>query len=144
MNFRAKINLNDAKFPGRLYLHNYGIEVFGSNPIPTAKNEYRACLNKIGGDYLWVIGILWGDDIPNSVVEIFAYNNIEKKIWPGNPEVDYFQFRSRFLIDKPRYLTCGDGLMILGREEEFRRHIKSLEVYLNSGPRFSSGIDEYL
>ena len=128
----------------QVYLHNVGIEAFGSNPISSARNELSSVLGKIDEDYLWVIGILWGDyGIP--IVEVFAYNGIQRNKWPGNPEVFYFQFRSRQLVENSRSLTCGDGLMILGREEEFRRHKKTLKEYINDAPRFSSGsIQNYL
>jgi len=60
------------KFPGRFYLHDSGIDVFGSNPIPTAKKEFSGVLNKLDGDLLWVIGILWGDR-SQRIVEVFSY-----------------------------------------------------------------------
>jgi len=145
MDFNAQVKfLGKSKFPGRFYLHNVGIEVFGSNPISSARNELSSVLGKIDEDYLWVIGILWGDSgIP--IVEVFAYNGIQRSKWPGNPEVFYFQFRSRQLVEDSRSLTCGDGLMILGREEEFRRHKRTLKEYINDAPRFSSGcIQNYL
>ena len=140
MNFNAQVKIVDnvIKNPGRFYLHNFGIQVWGSNVIPSAKRDFLAVSDKIEEDYLWVLGILWGDS-GIRVSEIFAYRGIQKSDWPGNPEIDYFQFRGRQLVVNPRSLTCGDGLIVLGREEGHRRHKHNLADFLNDPPRFASG-----
>ena len=132
MNIAAQIKTRN----GRCYLHNCGIEAYGGKPFAQAKADFLEALEKLEIAYPWSIGILWGDSGVR-VTEIFAFSGI--KSWPGNPDIVYYQFRNGEFAFNPLNLTCGDGLMVLGEEEKFRRTTSSLEEYLSSPPRFSRG-----
>jgi hypothetical protein len=134
MNIAAQIKIRTGRIPGRCYLHNCGIEAYGGKPFALAKADFLEALEKIEITYPWSIGILWGDNGVR-VTEIFAFGGI--KSWPGNPDIVYYQFRNGEFAFNPLNLTCGDGLRVLGREEDFRRTTGSLDDFLSSTPKFS-------
>lgn len=81
-------------------------------------------MNPTNADYL--VGIIWGDThSQESVVDFFGYQDING--WPGNPAVYSWVMRNgNYSSDK--YITCGDGLILLGMEEDLRRRM-SRELY---------------
>jgi hypothetical protein len=61
--------------------------------------------------------------------------------WPGNPDVRTWVFENGFYVPRTHINshddisdTCGDTLIMYGREEEFRRTVSGLEEYINKYP----------
>ena len=71
--------------------------------------------------------ILWneGKDI---TTDVWIYDKL--KSWGSGPLVDVKIFRN-FNIEKNIGVSAGDGLILLGREEEYRRTKNSLTEYIN-------------
>jgi hypothetical protein len=80
-------------------------------------------------DYNYFISILWGDSHNNKLVDIFVYSGI-KDNWKNNPEVSSWVIKKGIWRTK-NPLTCGEGLILLGEEEKFRRKTKNIEEYLS-------------
>lgn len=138
--FYAQVRmLEQGKQKGRLYLFKKGLEVYGADPIKTARKEFQRVTDFLYShqkNYSWVIALL-GAKHEEPFVELFVYSGIHYiQEWPGNPSVDYAQFLSGRFEEKPHGLTSGDGLLVLGREEQHRRTMSSLENYLFTAPRF--------
>lgn len=143
LNFFAQVRmLDEGKQKGRLYLHNTGIMSYGANPVRRAKEEFQNAtdfLHVHNKNYPWVIAILWAKE-QEAIVDLFVYSALSGIMdWPGNPDVDYGQFHSGKFIEKAKGLTCGDGLIALGREEQHRRNSRCLEQYLAEAPPFPVG-----
>ena len=115
--------------------------MYGSEPIQSAKEEFgkaRQFLADHGHHFPFVIGILSGQK-GESVIDLFAYKGpAVSNTWKLNPRFDYAQFRGGRFIEHPQGLTFGDGLIILGKEEEQRRLSENIEQYLLRNPRFGS------
>ncbi|MCK5044412.1 hypothetical protein KAR26_01615 [Candidatus Parcubacteria bacterium] len=71
--------------------------------------------------------ILWneGKDV---MADIWIYDKLES--WGSGPLVDVKIFRN-FNIEKNIGVSAGDGLILLGKEEEHRRSKNSLAEYIN-------------
>lgn len=143
LKFFAQIRmLQEGEQKGRLYLHNSGILSYGTDPVRRAKTEFNLAttiLHSQGKHYPWVIGILWGKG-EEPIVDLFVYSGLNGIMdWPGNPDVDYGHFQSGKFTKDAKGLTCGDGLVALGKEENYRRTCRSLEHYLAEAPPFPVG-----
>jgi len=90
--------------------------------------------------------ILWDEttDDPNSkskdiMSDVWIFDKTES--WGAGPLVDVKTFRNTS-IEVNNGTTTGDGLIVLGREQEFRRNSSSLEEYINGErPMLPSGIN---
>ena len=135
----AQIKVPELPNPGRLYLHKAGLNLYGINPITAGKEDFKRARELLAGqgkNYPWVIGILWGDQ-EERVTDFFMYSGIDSDSdWGKNPEMSYAQFRSGVYVEKPEIITCGDGLIILGKEEEHRRKSIGIRDYLQISPLF--------
>lgn len=154
MNFIGRINLPGARIPTRGYLHKTGAEAYaprspqlfarvreGTEQIDAARDYLQTLLSREGvipEGINYIIAILWGNEEKEKVIDCFGFSGIEKfPHWPGNPEV-----RAWVLIngvysnstDIQREITCGDGIIILGQEEAYRRRCTSLEEYIQNPP----------
>ena len=81
--------------------------------------------------------ILWneGNDV---MTDIWIYDKIES--WGSGPLVDVKIFRN-FNIEKNSGVSAGDGLILLGKEEEHRRTKNSLKEYIGGDrPKLLDGI----
>src|SRR3989338_4984322 len=143
LQFHAQERVLDLPNRGRFYLHTQGISVYGSDPIRAARDEFTRARQFLAGHqkhYSWVLGILWGEK-HEPIIDLFVYTllSLSEEGWKLNPQVAYAQFRSGKFIENPRGLTCGDGLIVLGKEEEHRRRFNNLEQYLREAQRFGQG-----
>ncbi|HLD39217.1 MAG TPA: hypothetical protein VJB05_02815 [archaeon] len=77
--------------------------------------------------------MLWGDN-GDRVAEVFGYGHVDKKDWPSNPEIYNWVFRNGIHQPKKRQISCGDTLIVLGKEESVRRRTSSLGEYWNEFP----------
>lgn len=97
-------------------------------------NDYNSSLSRFG----FLIAGLWGRDDTQGgiekVVDIFGFEKVSPDKWPGNPEVSILVYAAGELSVPQKEHTCGDTLIMLGREEAFRRTTKSLEEYFARSP----------
>ena len=122
--FTKQMSLN-LGLPVRAYVH----ETSETEELDTGVTRHVQSKMANGFDYMLMI--LWGNDGSN-MVDCFGYGGMSE--WPGNPDVDGWLYRSGVLVrDMP--ITCGDGLILLGREEEYRRTTSSLREYIENPPR---------
>ena len=95
------------------------------------------------GDFAYVLAVMWGDKSRNEkVIDFFGFSGINE--WPGNPDVSAWVMREGVYVSQERFgdiyvqnrkITCGDTLILLGREEQYRRKTSTLEEYVNIHPR---------
>ncbi|MBU3905252.1 MAG: hypothetical protein KJ906_03835 [Nanoarchaeota archaeon] len=92
-------------------------------------------LNKNGK---YNIIVLWNDD-KDIMVDLWIYDKIES--WGSGPLVDVKIFRNA-VLDMSTGVSAGNGLVLLGLEEQQRWQSKSLEDYLKgSRPKLPDQIN---
>ncbi len=147
LSFYAQIKVLDSPNRGRLYLHKSGIEAYEEIPYRKAITDFklaRKFLHDLEKHYPWSIGILWGEK-GERVIDYFGYSGVSSMDdMSKNPDVHFLQFRNGIFVEKPKSLTCGDGLIVLGREESHRRSCRNLEHYLETPPAFARTDIKYL
>lgn len=129
----AKENL---KFPVKMFIHSSGLkEIYqtAENALQyTEKCLKDSLLNLKNLDY--IISITWGSLVSKEkIIDVFGFSDISN--WPGNPDVNSWVLKNKILI-KENPLTCGDSLILLGKEEEIRRKCKNIEEYIRLIPNF--------
>lgn len=88
----------------------------------------------------YFIGVVWGDTENNQkVCDLFAYSDLDPGNWPGNPDVSAWVIRDG-VFQRENPITCGDTLLVLGIEEEWRRNCKNLREYLSRDPYLTSDL----
>jgi len=122
----------------RAYLHSAGINEYGAN-----KTKQLASAMKYLGDAKnsnsfkeiserekleYILAALWADE-ETKIIDIFGFGDLTDK-WSGNPDVQSWDFRNGIFTRGAR--TCGDTLVMLGKEEEHRRTTKNLVDYFKS------------
>jgi|TARA_Y100000034_G_scaffold49088_1_gene60680 hypothetical protein len=151
--FVARINLPNEKTPIRAYVHKAGQGEVFVDPVKAInyfKQELASGLKCSLEDYDFVLATIWGEESPGKSyenqkrnIDIFGFGYTEN--WPGNPDVSTLAVRNG--ICEPNYdpnkdfgsvLTCGDTLIMLGREEEYRRVRPTLQSYLHLPPNLGT------
>ncbi len=135
MDFPVVLNRKSDTPPTRLYLHREFL-TDGREPLVAAGEARDHFLNIrekapevfTGLDY--VLGILWKDPTSTNL-DLFGYKDIAR--WPGNPEVSNWVFKNGVFLST-RNISCGDSLILLGREEHYRRTCANLETYFSRVP----------
>jgi len=135
------IKIHDHCPPVRAYVHSSGVnEAYGSieNCVAYLPKFLKASKEFIG-KLDWVIAILWGNETEkgfNKTIDFFGFSIDE---WSDNPAVYSWVVneggyeQGQFGLVTP--ITCGDGLILLGEEEKFRRKTtSSLEEYMKGHP----------
>ncbi len=75
----------------------------------------------------WFVGILWQDQQHNGkTIDFFQFLNYTG--WSGNPNVSSYVVRNGLCVPGAS-VTCTEGLLLLGMEEQLRRGTKSLDEY---------------
>ncbi|MAG02845.1 hypothetical protein CMI42_05905 [Candidatus Pacearchaeota archaeon] len=138
--FIARMNFPSSEVPFRAYLHQSGFESAYGRRISDVYDYLRATMGSLeakghleGFEYL--IPIVWGND-EDKFIDIFAYSDVTDN-WPGNPDVSNLTVKGSLIMPRREELvttTCGDGLILLGREEDYRRKTECLEYYLKEPP----------
>ena len=89
--------------------------------------------------FKFIIGIVWGNDEGDKMIDAFGYKLTPT--WPGNPEIYNWTFKNGVLIPEPsqkpsglKNITCGDGIIIMGEEEKYRRKCRALYDYTGHPP----------
>ncbi len=98
-------------------------EVFDKNP------QLKENLKKVGTDYC--IALIWGQDGADCV-DLWIYTDVkDKKQTEANPDMDVLIFKDGELGKIPR-TTCGQSVIVLGLEEQYRIiDCQSLNDYLS-------------
>ena len=116
--------------PIRAYLHEFGSEIYRDGE---ANAHFMNTLAKNPDKFKkfdYAILVLWGDiDKKERVIDAFGFSGINR--WPGNPDVSALVFRNG-LYSQSENITCGDTLILLGKEEAYRRKTKSLDDYFRN------------
>ncbi|MDO8528791.1 MAG: hypothetical protein Q7S06_02780 [Nanoarchaeota archaeon] len=131
-------NFKSLKFPNRIYLHKAGLELYTNactqHPYYQALNAAREQAIKHYYSSMqenlpeWIIAAVWTakvDGVRKTILDVFE-NRDAVENWPGNPDVSTFNING---TDSTRASSCGDTLMMLGLEEEFRRECPKPEDY---------------
>ena len=155
MNIIGRINLPEARVPLRGYLHATGVEAYTSSSpklfigysgireqleiaeahLQTIFSKGLVAPNKLN----YIIAIFWGHErSKEKIVECFGFSGIQGfPHWPGNPDVKTWKLIDGVYYNNTnvqRKITCGDGIIILGQEEAYRRRCKTLDEYLQNPP----------
>ncbi len=133
MPFIKRFSMPHAVKPTRVYVHEAGFtDAYDHGKLP------QAYIGKIFEGYAelfepddFLIMALWGDN-GKQIAEVFGYFEIDP--WPGNPEVNSWVFRDGIYQREERQISCGDTLIVLGREEEARRKAPDLRSYMQNPP----------
>ena len=125
----------------RAYIHGGGIENFDTfhhEGLNAALSHFNPVLSKYIGSMVdentnYSLAMIWHDG-ETGVVDFFRYSGLDLNNWPSNPEMDSFVFKDGLYVPgKP--VTCGDGTIILGLEEQFRRKTKNLDEFSRNSPK---------
>ena len=119
----------------KVYLHPSGTESFNFTGVEFSE-ILRATPHMYRANHSYIIAILWGNE-GVQMADFFGYSGIEQ--WPGNPEVSCWVMKgiknnSAYTLNRGIDITCGDGTIILGYEEEYRRQTNSLTDFLKEMP----------
>ncbi len=140
--FWARANMQDMTgFNGiRAYFHEAGIETAFGNTATLAEGlkHLRSVLvrhRKGLGDADFILAAVWGSQ-RGKEIDLFKYDNTLSN-WPGNPDVSSYRFTNGILKPEEKQITCGDTLMILGLEEQYRRTTDRLSTYIQTPPRIA-------
>ncbi|MCH7568032.1 MAG: hypothetical protein IIA87_01290 [Nanoarchaeota archaeon] len=150
--FVMRANLPEMPIPCRVYVHQAGVDdVFGGpekalsyteNLVRIISEEHIEVQDLLDQDtFDYLIAVTWGDiraprGINQRVIDFFGFSGTE--IWPSNPDVTAWVYREGLFMLREDIATgdttCGDTLIMLGREEEHRRTTPSLEHYMLNPP----------
>ena len=126
----ARINLPNLEIPVRAYVHNFGFEGAYGN-LNSAKDYLKSLIGNIEGNFDYSLVMLWGEDSVK-MADVFLYHDINQ--WPGNPLVSASWFKENS-VQPFDGVTCGDGIILLGFEEQYRRIKRSLVEYVHGPPK---------
>jgi len=163
----GRLNLTTQNPRGRLYVHTYGLGSFANiDPDPKftgisdetgslvskafsyGEQLYKhACSIATEKCFEFMMGIVWGEH-GNRMVDFFAWSGLNplKKPgnWPGNPEIYSFVLRNGVLVPEGedfsiKQIGCGDGIILVGEEEKYRRSCTNLDDFTSNPPQ----LDEF-
>lgn len=145
MDLLGRINVPTREIPVRAYIHSDGNTVYagrqlglfgpGEEPLGEAREHLLEALDckTIPTELQYILAIMWGKN-KDRMIDCFGFFNLptEPEAWPGNPTVIGWGLINKTYSD--RCTACGDGLIILGEEEQYRRSCDSLETFLHQVP----------
>lgn len=126
--------------PLRAYVHKSGSAIFkdlkplcsdGIDNVRKYLVETLCSNRKIMRDADFFLAAVWGAG-KDRMIDLFKYT--DTKNWPGNPDVSAFVFENGVYQPERKKITCGDTLIMLGAEEQFRRSTESLDKYIENCP----------
>jgi len=128
--------------PGRIYLHEYGNHLYGLDKETSLFSMFKQGIEDSFDDpslrFDYLVGVAWGNpDTREKMIDCFGFTFGSD--WPGNPDISNWTIKNgcyvRDYVLHSGNMTCGDGLIILGKEEEYRRKCKDLEEFLTIPPK---------
>lgn len=141
MDIVARINFPDKSPPARAYVYGHGLEecFSGNKGLIHEALDYFEFVHKkakskipISDQIDYFLGVIWGNKVTGEkTVDLFGFYDIKE--WPGNPTVSEWVVRNGVFV-RSHELTCGDTLIVLGKEESYRRFRNSLKEYLMNPP----------
>ncbi|MBI4116142.1 hypothetical protein HY449_00175 [Candidatus Pacearchaeota archaeon] len=141
MNFELLIRRNSEKIPVRAHLHRTGITAYGNTDEEIKRfapeyleeaimsKEFNSLVEKHRLEY--ALAQMWADG-NQRIIDFFGFGDLRGN-WKGNPEVNSWDFRNGIFTKGA--ITCGDGLIMLGREEEYRRTTHNIQTYMDSSDK---------
>ncbi|MFA5856704.1 MAG: hypothetical protein WC867_05065 [Candidatus Pacearchaeota archaeon] len=132
----------NLKPPMRTYFHEFGFkDAFSDSNYPSEMRgvehlieTYEKNLNKgYGGEMDYNLAILWGND-GNKMIDLFSFI-VDTDNWQSNPAVQSFTFKNGVYQPGNDFITCGDGLIMLGFEEQERRSTQNITEYFKRVPK---------
>jgi hypothetical protein len=145
MTLIESMTFSKKKPPIRVYIHTTGLEkCFGYNPLDQAKKHVKRTLDSLEEmkeiqkevpnlNFDYIIAGVWGDESTKEKMIDFVGYRVTGE-WPGNPDISFWTSRSGVFDFSGEDVVCGDILIALGKEEEYRRTTKSLEDYISNPP----------
>ena len=158
-NFRARYTARYCFPTFRAYVHRSGLKESFYSPTDEKEEislDEKALMHmsdiydegKNGGvdlsKFQFVLSLIWGNK-GDKMVDLFGFSDLDSRLvpikLPGNPDVDNYVFRNGVYTPERKTIVCGDGLIVLGAEEEYRRQeTKNLAEYLRSPQSEFSGM----
>lgn len=142
--FLETISFLDGVAPVRSYIHREGFEFFG-NDFASAKDHLKNTLNEnqqLLGNLDYMIAILWGYKLEESLMmDIVGWPDAGN--WPENKGAQSFIMENGIYLPEEKGVTCGDGFILIGKEEKYRRSTKSLEDYMRNPPVLTNSLDGF-
>lgn len=138
MGFAARLNFPENYLPCRAYVHTAGFTEVYSGEISQARDYLISIVNDPNSYYEdfrksnFLLAAIWGSG-KDKIVDLFGLSDLNPEKWSGNPDVSAWVFRDGVYKPDPQ-ITCGDTLIMLGREEESRRTQPNLADYCNNYP----------
>ena len=137
MGFVARLNFPFEDHPCRAYVHTGGFNDTYHGCFSEARKYLFSVIGPLSiqkdlfsqSDFL--LAAIWGSG-GDKILDLFGLSDISSK-WLGNPDVSAWVFKNGVYQHTPQ-ITCGDTLILLGREEEFRRSRTDLSDYCKSFP----------
>jgi hypothetical protein len=144
-NFIARFNSPDSQTPFRAYVHKSEFKI-AFKPNMGGELDYAESfvsdiiLNGLDDmtKFNYVLAAIWGDSKGARMLDFIGFSGIDASVlpkkWPGNPNVSGYVFRNNLYVPEKREISCGDGMIIWGIEESYRRTKANLEQYLRTTP----------
>ncbi len=161
----TRLNLPEGNPPGRVYFHESGIQSFsgegytatfleedfylhsvpGTDPISRATRHTSALwmrdnLPRSAKEYLYLVGILWGNEQKDKLWDFFGFEGIPKspKDWPGNADIFSFYLSKGVLV--PRHgpyvnVTCEEGFDLVAAEGRHRKRCHNMGEFRLHPPK---------
>ena len=137
MDFIYTINDRSGKIPIRAHLHKTGTTAYGENNERVKRHAINYLFEMIHSQRFneivrednleYALAAMWGDN-GTKVVDLFGFRGV-KDSWLRNPDVLSWDFRNGIFTRGA--ITCGDTLIMLGKEEDYRRRKNAgLETYM--------------
>jgi hypothetical protein len=142
MGFKARLYSPGTTPAFRAYVHTAG---FGDvyEGIHEAIGYLRDVMASQADDltgFDFILAAIWGygGDEPKKIIDLFGLSDMDQDKWPGNPDVSAWVLENGVYMKRTEITTgdttCGDTLIMLGREEEHRRSLRCLDAYKNMWP----------
>jgi len=133
----------DDFMPGRVYFHESDFTKAYGNFNKAKKHllyilKENEDLFSMGDDYF--LSIVWGNGT-SKMVDFFVYSGLGIK-WEANPEVSSYSTEDGIYFPEKRNIVCGDGFIILGEEEKYRRTTKNLSEYIRNPPKIEGLVNK--
>lgn len=141
--FIGVVNWPSHKVRG--YIHSEVLKHFSDNTWAAFHNSvdyFRGCFENDQTDATYTLAAVWHNG-SDRMIDVFRYYLDAKKSWPGNPVKHSWAYENGILVPTAKLedgnvvsneVNCGDGTILLGAEEQYRRRTFGLDEYLKNRP----------